>query len=761
MSVKTFTRSFAGGEIAPVLYGRVDLAKFQSGLAKCLNFLVTPQGPIENRPGFEYLIHAKPGPSAPALIPFVFNTDQSFALEFGEGYIRFHAAGGTLLEASKTVLGVTQANPGIFNVAAHGFTPGQVLFSTMAGGMTDFANRWLQVSTVPDANHFAVADMFGNVIDTTAMPAFTSGTVARVYEIASPYAAADVFDLHYVQSADVLTIAHQLYETRELRRLSATNWTLTTISWGATLAAPAAPTVTAGGPGGGTPSDYTYVTTALVSGTLEESVASTGTSVTIDLTVAGNHNDITTGTVAGAVRYNIYKIVGTAGLAGYIGQSDGSVFRDENITPDYSKTPPIQNTPFAGDSPRAVSYYEQRRTFGGSAFNPQTFWATRSGTEKNLSYSIPTQDDDAITARIVSREANTIRHLVPLGDLLALTSGGVWRIAASDGGALTPASFSVKPQSYVGASNVQPVAAGMSALYVQDRGSHIRELTYKWESQGYVADDVSVLAPHLFDFHGITQVSYSRTPYQVMWAVRDDGVLLGMTHQPEHEVKAWHKHDTQGAFRSVCAIPEGEEDGLYAVVERTVQGQSWFYIERMHTRQFAALQDAFFVDSGATYSGAATSVIRGLWHVEGLPVMALADGGVQGPLTVTGGQITLSAAASTVHVGLAYNGDAQTLPLATEALAAFGQGVVKNVNEVALRVLSSSNIQSGPSFERLTTAPTRTIADNWGAPPGLKTGIVRFKISSQWQDDGSACIRQSAPLPMTVLALTLDVATGG
>jgi hypothetical protein len=851
MNSKSFTRSFAAGEIAPNLFGRLDLVKFQTGLAKCLNFEVTPQGPVENRPGFAYVNRAKDTAAAPVLIPFTYNTDQSFALELGNGYIRFHTLGGTLLEAGKAISAITQANPGVFTSNAHGYSNGQWVFLSGIGGMSSLTGRWGIIAGAT-ANTYTLLDLFGNPINTAALPAYTGGgAAARVFEIASPYASADLLDLHYVQSADVLTIAHVNYAPQELRRLGATSWSLTPVTLAPTIATPGTPTASAGGPGGGTATDHTYVVTAVASGTLEESLPSGAAGASCDLTVVGNFVDVTIPAVAGAIRYNVYKYPGSAssGVAGYIGQADGGSFRDTNITPDTSKTPPIAYSPFVAQgaigsvtvltsganyggagplsslnvhlsisdptgtgavikgflllgsflgvavlnpgrgytsptvvvtdtsgagagatfsvalaataNPQAVSYFEQRRCFGGSGPNPQHLWATRSGTESNMSYSIPAQDDDAITARIVAREAQTVRHLVPLGDLMALTSSGVWRIAASDGGALTPATFSVKPQSYVGASKVQPVVTSDSVLYAQERGNHVREVTYKWNLQRYTADDMSVLSPHLFDFRTIKQFAFSTTPYQVLWAVRDDGVLLGMTYQPEHEVKAWHQHNTQGSFKSVCAIPEGTEDGIYSIVQRTVQGQNWFYIERLHTRQFAALKDAFFVDSGLTYSGAPVATVSGLWHLEGQSVSVLTDGGVHPVRTVVGGSITLEAPASTVQVGLGITADVQTLPVTQETAAAFGQGTTKNVNEIWLRLYQSSGIKAGPSFASLREYPQRTAADNYGAPPGMITGIAQFKLDPSWQADGTVCIRQSNPLPLTLVAMTLETASGG
>lgn len=760
MSVKTFTRSFAGGEISPLLHARLDLAKNQTGLSLCKNFLVTPQGPVENRPGFEYVIRAKGNPGSVILIPFTFNDEQSFALEFGDGYIRFHAQGGTLLETGKAISGVTIASPGVFAIVGHGFAVGQWARLDGIGGPAALNGRWVIVATVPDADHVTFTDLFGNPINTTGMPAYVAGGIAsRVYEIASPYVPVDLLDLHYVQSADVLTIVHEDYNPRELKRLGATNWTLTPISFVPTVASPAAPTVASGGPGGGTGIDHAYATTAIAANTLEESERSPETVGTWDLSVAGNFLDVTTAPVAGAIRYNLYKKTG--GVFGFIGQSDGSAFRDFNIQPDMSKTPPEASFPFIAENPRAVSYFDQRRAFGGGGVSPQTIWMTRSGTESSMMYSIPSVDDDAITARIVARKANIVRHLVPISDLLALTSSGVWKIAASDGGAITPATFSAKPQSNVGASNVQPVVTADAVIYAQDRGSHIREVAYKWESASYSATDISVLAPHLFDFKTVHQMADSTAPHQVIWGVRNDGVLLGLTYQPEHEVKAWHWHATDGSFMSVCSIPEGDEDGVYAVIHRVVDGQTLAYIERMHTRQFAQLDDAFFVDSGLTYNGTPVETIFGLWHLEGREVAILADGGVHPRRTVVNGTITLESPCSKVHVGLPYDCDFMTLPLAMEGVPAFGQGVPKNLNKVWLSLYRSSSIKVGPSFQKLREFVQRTVADDWGQAPAPHTGIAQVTLDAQWQQDGVLCLRQSDPLPVTVRGVTVEVSVGG
>ena len=240
--------------------------------------------------------------------------------------------------------------------------------------------------------------------------------------------------------------------------------------------------------------------------------------------------------------------------------------------------------------------------------------------------------------------------------------------------------------------------------------------------------------------------------------VSSSGILLGLTYVPEQQIGAWHWHDTDGAFESVCVVAEGAEDVLYAIVRRTINGVQKRYVERMRPRA-STLTDSFFVDAGLTYRGSPTTSLTGLGHLEGKTVSILADGAVHRQLVVTGGAITLDVAASTVHVGLPIVADIQTLPLALQMEAA-GQGTKKNVNKVFLRVAKSSGISAGPTFDNLVPAKIRT-TEPYGSPPALQTRLIEVANRAAWTDDAQVCIRQSDPLPLTITALILDFALGG
>ena len=773
-NVRTLQRSFAGGEMSPEMFGRIDDVKYQTGAATMKNFIAVPQGPAENRPGFAFVREVKDSTKRTRLIPFTYSTTQTMVIELGAGYIRFHTQGATLL----------------------------------SGGSP--------------------------------------------YEIVNPYAEADLFDIHYVQSADVMTLVHPNYAPRELRRLGATNWTLTTITFGSPITSPTGVSATRYIPASSSTNADTYetmsyVVTAIAADDIGESTQSSVATVTNNIFVTGATNTIAWTAVAGATRYRVYKLLG--GLYGYIGSTTGTSIVDNNISPDLSITPPIYDNEFvsSGNYPGAVSYFEQRRCFAGPLNEPQKIWMTKSGTESNLSYGLPIRDDDRIEFRVAAREANTIRHIVPLTQLLLLTGSAEWRVSSLNSDEITPTTISVRPQSYIGASNVQPVIINNALVYCSARGGHVRELGYNWQANGFITNDMSIRSAHLFDNYEITDMAFSKAPIQMVWFVSTSGLLLGLTYTPEQQIGAWHKHDTDGVFESCTTVAEGSEDRLYVIVKRIIDGQTKRYVERMASRQFDSIDDAFFVDSGATYDGTNTTAttitvsggttwgpadvltltassaifsypgsgdvndaivltdtagtkyrltilatssttvatarvditlpaglrntatavwsfarntISGLSWLEGKTVSILADGAVQPQKVVTSGVITIDRASSIVHIGLPYESDLQSLPLAMGIDNGMGQGRYKNVNKAWLRVFQSSGIFIGPDANNLTEAKQRT-TEPYGTPPELKTQEIQIMLTPSWLDSGQVFVRQSDPLPLTIVGMTLEVAIGG
>jgi len=818
---RNFKQAFSGGEISPEMFGRIADNKFQQGAATMRNFIAKPQGPAQNRPGFEFVREVKDSTKATRLLSFTFNTTQTMVLEFGDQYFRFHTLGQTLFYSD--------------GAAWSGGTNYVVGSIAKQGGVNYYSKTVHSNSQPPNATNWY------------AMP-----TNPNVYEIPHPYLEAELFDVNYVQSADVITLVHPNHAPRELRRLGATQWELRVIDFGSPLAAPANVASSMYIPASTTTNTDTYVAheyvvTAVKVNLVDESNQSSATSVNNNIFVTGAKNTITWNAVSGATRYRVYKQQG--GIYGFLGETTTTTLVDDNISPDFSRTPPIHENDFTGTGnyPGAVSYFEQRRVFAGTNNAPQNIWMTKSGTESNMSFGLPIRDDDRIEFKVAAREANTIRHIVPLTNLLMLTGSAEWRVTSVNSDAITPTSISVKPQSYVGANNAQPVIVNNSLVYGAARGGHVRELGYNWQANGFITGDLSLRAPHLFDNFTIVDMALSKSPIPIVWMVSSSGKLLGLTYVPEQQIGAWHQHDTDGTFESVACVSEGNDDVTYCVVKRTINGASKRYVERMGTRLFATQRDNFFVDAGATYNGTNTNtgqnvtisggtnytkgetvtitanynlfnappsvadvndaivlvdgstlyrltilgtssqtvatakldkdlpvslrntgltsyevarnVISGISWLEGKTVNILADGAVHPQKVVSSGSITLDRAASVVHLGLPYESDLLTLPMALQ-VEAFGQGRVKNLNHVWLRVLESSGIFAGPSADKLVEAKQRT-TEPYGSPPDLKTQDIKIMLTPQWQDSGQLFVRQTDPLPLTIVGLTLEVAMGG
>ena len=818
---RTFSRSFSGGEISPEMFGRIDDAKFQQGAATMRNFVAKPQGPAENRPGFSFVREVKNSNQSVRLLSFTFSTVQTMIIEMGNEYFRFHTLGQTLFYSDGPAWN-SGTNYAIGDIAKY-------------SGVNYYAKTAHSNSQPPNGTNWY------------ALP-----TSPNIYEIPHPYQQAELFDVHYVQSADVMTLVHPNHAPRELRRLSATKWELRTINFASPLASPTGVSVSAYIPSSSSTNTDTYeaheyVVTAVASNLVDESAQSGSASVQNNIYVTGAKNTISWNAVSGASKYRVYKE--QAGIYGFLGETTSTSIIDANIAPNFSRTPPIYENEFQSTNnfPGAVSYFEQRRVFAGTNNEPQTILMTKSGTESNLSFGLPIRDDDRIKFRVAARESNTIRHIVPLTNLLMLTGSAEWRVSSINSDAITPTSISVKPQSYVGANNAQPVIVNNSMVYAASRGGHVRELGYNWQANGFITGDLSLRAPHLFDNLTVTDMALSKAPIPIVWFISSGGKLLGFTYVPEQTIGAWHQHDTDGTFESVAVVSEGNDDVLYCVVKRTINGATKKYVERLGTRLFNDARDCFFVDCGSTYNGTNTNtnqtvtisggtnytrgesvtitanynlfnappslddvgdaivlisgsnyyrcnitattnqtvatvkldvdlpaslrntgittyevarnVISGLDHLEGKTVSILADAAVHPQRVVSSGSITLERASSVVHVGLEYESDLQSMPMALQT-EAFGQGRVKNINHVWLRVLESSGIFAGPSADKLVEAKQRT-TEAYGAPPRLKTEDIKIMVTPTWQDNGQLFVRQTDPLPLTVVGMTLEVAIGG
>lgn len=606
MAISLIQSSFSAGEISTNLFARVDLDKYHSGAAVMRNFFVDYRGGASSRAGTELIDRTKNSVRG-RLIPFIFSQTQSYVLELGNFYMRFYSNGAALLQAPTTISGISRANPCQVIDIAHGYSTLDTIVISGVVGMTEVNGQTYNIVVV-NANVYYLTDLDGVPINSIAYHAYVSGGVAqRVYEITTPWSYLDLPKLKFVQSADVMTFTHNLYPVQNLSRTGPSAFALTPNVIGAGIAAPTG--VTAATTVAGNFSHGYLVVAVTKSG--ERSLPSSSSIVDSKAldplnATAPVVNSVSWSAVAGADHYEVFKwgpvynIEPHPTFFGYIGSTTALSFPDTNIAPDFSNGPPEFRNPFASANyPGCVSYYQQRRVFGNLVQGPEELDFSKTGAYNNFDTSFAVLDSDAIQIALASRQVNEIKSMVPTSSgLVVLTSGGAFQISGgAPTAAITPSNIVALPQASSGANDMPPIVVNYDILFVQNKGSIVRDLAYNFYLQTFYGFDRSTLSSHLFFGHRLTEWAWAEEPFKIVWAVRSDGRLLSLTYVPEQEIYGWAQHDTQGIFESVCVVPEGDEDRVYFIVQRQeANGTVVRYVERMASRHFFAVEDSWCVD---------------------------------------------------------------------------------------------------------------------------------------------------------------------
>jgi hypothetical protein len=595
-------------------------------------------------------------------------------------------------------------------------------------------------------------------------------SVARIYRVGSPYNAVDLSEVDFEQSADVMYLAHLNYAPGKLTRYAHDSWAFSTITFGPTILAPAAPTVTVTGDpsaSGYSATGQSYSITAIDDDSGQESRPSPVTSVANDLTIKGNHNALTWVAVSGAERYRVYRADYQQDF-GYIGTTSQIAFTDNNISPDLTDTPPVGDNPFpgAGDYPSTVTFFEQRLFWARTLNNPNAFYASRSGDYDNYDVSRPLKDSDALSARLVAGRVNAINQLVSTTSLLALTSDAIFAISGTgNDDPLTPTQIRSRRQIGRGSSRLGPLVVDNVVFYKPSVGSSMRAINYSFESNGFKSDDLSIFSPHLFHGFDIVWWAYAQEPRSIVWAGRSDGILLCFTWEQDQQVWGWTVCDLGGAALNGCVISETGSDGrvedrLYLVVKRTINGAEKHYIERMAAVHWETVEDCCFLDCATTYAfDTPADTLTGLDYLEGETLTALIDGNVAEGLTVTGGKVTLPYEGSKVSIGFPYTSLIETLPLSMQTQQGSPIGRKSSVAEAVVRVVATRGVFGGPTDSTQFEVKPRSTED-YGAPNDLKTASLVLDNAADTRDELTYVVTMPYPLPATIAAVLLDPVIG-
>ena len=717
--------NFTAGELSPRLDGRNDLSKYPAGCKTLENIVIYPHGAAARRPGTQFIAEVKTSSAKTRLIPFEFSTTQTYILEFGNQYMRVYK------------------------------DKGQVL----SGG--------------------------------------------SAFEISTPYLTAELFDIKFAQSADVMYITHPSHETKKLSRTDHTAWTLATVDF-------------TNGP---------FLDTNTSTTTFQPS----GTSGSVNITASAN--TFVSTDVGRLIRIGdgIAKVTGFTS-ATVVAVTTSTNFANTNAVTDWSLGAFSETTGF----PSCVTFFEQRLVFAATLNNPQTIYFSKSGDYENMDANIggTVADDDAVVYTIASNQVNAIRFLSPTRTLIIGTAGGEFAVyGGGDNDAITPTNIIIKKQSNYGGANVDAVPVGNATLFLQRAKRKIRELAYNFDVDGYIAPDLTILAEHITK-GGITQMAYQEEPLSIVYAVREDGELVALTYQRDQQVVAWHRHIFGGAFgtgnavcESIAVIPTDlDEYEVYVIVKRTINGATKRYVEVLNTFDFTETDNTSFnyLDSQLNYDGvsstlngdisnSATTVVvadgtnfnssgkikigkeiiaytgkstnnltgctrgqnlttaaahtsgdtvdqvvetlSGLTHLEGQTVSILADGATHPTKTVSSGAISLDRAAKKVKVGLSYTSLLQTMRIDAGSQNGTSQGKTKRIYEITIRLFETVGVEVGPDLDNMERIPFRSSANPMNEGIAPFTGDKEVEFRGNYDTDGFIVVRQTQPLPLTVLSV--------
>jgi hypothetical protein len=460
------------------------------------------------------------------------------------------------------------------------------------------------------------------------------------YEISSPYLEAELTELHFAQSADVMYICHSNHAPRKLSRTGHTSWTLTT------------PT-------------FTWA----------------------------------------------------------------------------SSTPWTSGNGY----PRAVSFYEQRLFFAGTSTYPQTIWGSQTADYENFDQGTGLADESMEYA-IATNKVNVIRWLQPSRDLIVGTGGGEFKVGRPQGEPLTPSNVMVTQQTTYGSWTIPPIQIGNAILFAQRARRKLREFSYQFQSDGYIAPDMTLLAEHITAGY-LKDMDYQQEPDSIVWACTSTGKLLSMTYERPEDVVAWAEHELGGTdveVESVAVITNATQDQLWVAVKRTVNGSVVRYVEY--------LDPDINVDSGITGTvSTATTSVSGLSHLEGETVKLVINDAVFPDTTVSSGAISISVPVGwsnvDIQVGLGYTSTLKTMRVEAGSQSGKAQGLKKRWNEVKVRLLNTTGVKINDD-----QLPFRTSSTPMSSGIGLFTGDKRV-TNLGWDRDGIIEIKQEQPLPLTVLGI--------
>jgi len=436
-------------------------------------------------------------------------------------------------------------------------------------------------------------------------------------------------------------------------------------------------------------------------------------------------------------------------------ESDSVVTFANNYTSSANAEPLQASAWEDGAYPKHITFYQDRLVFANTKNYPFTIWASETSDYYSFKIHSELLDSDSIQTNVVGDGLNEITALVSLMSLIAFTENGVFRTGIDEWNAT--GNFALTKQSKGGACAVRPVTIDNSCIYVRPTKDNIRDFYYQYQIDSYAGEQLDILARDLFDNKKIKQLAYQEQD-KTIWVLFEDGSLCYCCYMKEQEVLGWNEFETDGKVVSIATIMSDFNDTLYLAIERNDE----IFIEKLDKRfNSKNIQDQIFLDSAVVYTngGQYFSVITGLDHLTDKIVTVLADGFVIEKKKVVNGEIVLDNLIKKAIVGLSYQTIVETLDINFAGQGQDTKAQKRRLIKADLEFIDSCDVECGTSNGKIDEIIFRE-DEPLGQAVGLKTECKSINFTSNSAKKTHIVIRQNKPLPFTVANISCSLSIG-
>ena len=753
--------AFTTGEVSPDVSSRFDLEQYKSALLEAENVVIRPYGAVAKRQGSQYVGQVKYSDKPTRLFEFTTNTNNSFMLEFGDKYIRVWNYGiytdieVTTPFTSDILFDLNCSQSGDVMFICSGKYPIQTLsrYSDTDWRMSAYKlteQPYDEINT--DNGHTLTVN--GDTI-TSTKDLFTSDMVGSVIQIA-----------YYVEAVHTKS-AGEVVEKKVRRYMQGQTIekTYNNINYNV------------GSYSTDTELSWKFTTHGTWEGTVKLQISNNDGQTWKDYRTYTSKNDYNvtdTGKIEAGARLKYVSDIKGGSVncdLSIMPFTQYGIVEIKSVTDAKNAKVNVLNGIKEGESsyqwklgswnrgsgyPKLCTFYQDRFVVAATNKNPNYIWMSRTGDYPNFGVEKvegTITDDSAITLPVINRKMYEIRHLVPANDLIILTSGNEWIVSGDK--TITPTNCNLKTQTQRGALSCEPQFIGNRCVFVQERGGTVRDMGYSYESDNYTGQDLTLFVKTRVRGYLTITSAYAQDPDSIIYYIRNDGEINCLTYIPEQKVYGWSHFVTNGKYLYCESVSEGEQDSLYTLVERTLQGKKVKCIERMVPLYSDDVN--VFLDCYVEFKSSNAIDSINIPHLSGQTVQVVIDDKQQPDVVVPDdGLLQLNVSGSNIKIGLPFTSKIRVPSVEMQMQDGTLQGRIATVSRVVLRMYKSFGGKVGRTFDRM---------DDITLPPNeLFTGdkpVILPKMGINYSTDTSICIKHSDPFPFNLLSITRIVEIGG